>query len=385
MLTKRARAWLEIDPQAIKHNVREVEKLVGQTKIMGIVKANAYGHGMELCAKALRDAGVDFFGVATVEEAVELRRAGITEEILVLGYTPMVQVPLLKEYDIIQTMVSAEYAEKVNAWAKQNGTRIRAHCKVDTGMNRIGIQYQDQTKCFDQIVSVYTQPNVNVEGIFSHFPVSDDLAQEPKQFTLHQIELFEEVLHRLKEQGIKPGITHIQNSYGILNYKDLGYDYCRPGLLYMGVTSDDSIPIDSQPDFIPALSLYANVSEVKWVQPGMSVSYGRHFRAQKPTKVASISVGYADGLPRLVSNQSLQILVKGIRCPLIGNICMDQCMVDVTEVEQIQEGDVVCVIGQENHQRVTVDEISRKAKTINNETLSALGARLPRIIKGEEE
>ena len=383
MLDSRVRAWIEIDLDAMVHNVKEVEKLVGNTKIMGIVKANAYGHGMELSAKALQKAGVDFFGVACMNEAIALRQSGIEQDILILGFTPLEQVPYLDQYNLIQTVVSLEYAQDLNAYAKTNHQTIRCHCKVDTGMNRIGIQYQDEYKNIDDIVQVYRQEHLNVEGIFSHFPVSDDLGQDAKTFTKHQIGLFDEVLEQLKAQGIEPGITHIQNSYGILNYLDLGYDYCRPGLLYMGVTSDDEIPIASNPDFIPALSLYANVSEVKWIQPGMTVSYGRHFKAEKPVKVASLTIGYADGLPRIVSNQGLEVLVHGQKCPIIGNVCMDQCMVDVTNVEMVKQGDVVTIIGQENGQRVTVDTISRMAHSINNETLSAFGARLPRLIKGE--
>ena len=383
MLDSRVRAWIEIDLDAMVHNVKEVEKLVGNTKIMGIVKANAYGHGMELSAKALQKAGVDFFGVACMDEAIALRQSGIEQDILILGFTPLEQVPYLDQYNLIQTVVSLEYAQDLNAYAKTNHQTIRCHCKVDTGMNRIGIQYQDEYKNIDDIVQVYRQEHLNVEGIFSHFPVSDDLGQDAKTFTKHQIGLFDEVLEQLKAQGIEPGITHIQNSYGILNYLDLGYDYCRPGLLYMGVTSDDEIPIASNPDFIPALSLYANVSEVKWIQPGMTVSYGRHFKAEKPVKVASLTIGYADGLPRIVSNQGLEVLVHGQKCPIIGNVCMDQCMVDVTNVETVKQGDVVTIIGQENGQRVTVDTISRMAHSINNETLSAFGARLPRLIKGE--
>ncbi len=383
MLDSRVRAWIEIDLDAMVHNVKEVEKLVGKTKIMGIVKANAYGHGMELSAKALQKAGVDFFGVACMNEAIALRQSGIEQDILILGFTPLEQVPYLDQYNLIQTVVSLEYAQDLNAYAKTNHQTIRCHCKVDTGMNRIGIQYQDEYKNIDDIVQVYRQEHLNVEGIFSHFPVSDDLGQDAKTFTKHQIGLFDEVLEQLKAQGIEPGITHIQNSYGILNYLDLGYDYCRPGLLYMGVTSDDEIPIASNPDFIPALSLYANVSEVKWIQPGMTVSYGRHFKAEKPVKVASLTIGYADGLPRIVSNQGLEVLVHGQKCPIIGNVCMDQCMVDVTNVETVNQGDVVTIIGQENGQRVTVDTISRMAHSINNETLSAFGARLPRLIKGE--
>ncbi|MGM9946902.1 alanine racemase [Floccifex sp.] len=381
MLESYSRCWAEIDTTAIAHNVNEIQKIAGNTKIMGIVKANAYGHGDVTCAKALRECGIDFFGVSSIDEALRLRQAGIQENILILGYTPNEHFHYLHEQNIVQSLVSFEYALQLNAYAKENNVVLRAHCKVDTGMCRTGIIYQDQEKNMDKIIQEYRLSHIQVEGIFSHFPVSDELSNVSKAFTLHQIELFQEVLENLKQEGIEPGIRHIQNSYGILNYGDLGFDYCRPGLLYMGVTSDDSIDIVSNPDFIPILSLYANVSLVKWIQKGQSVSYGRHYIANKPTKVATISIGYADGLPRMVSNQNLEVIVNGVKCPLIGNICMDQCMVDVTNVESVQQGDEVCIIGTQKGQRVTVDEISRKAHSINNETLSCITSRVPRLEK----
>lgn len=381
MLEAYSRCWAEIDIKAIAHNVQEIQKLVGETKIMGIVKANAYGHGDVQCAKALKECGVDFFGVSSIDEALNLRNAGIDDNVLILGYTPEEHFHYLHEQNIIQSLVSLDYAKTLNKYAMTQNVQIRAHCKVDTGMCRTGIIYQDQSKNMDSILEEYQLSNIHVEGIFSHFPVSDELDKDSKEFTLHQIELFKEVLQQLEQHGINPGIRHIQNSYGILNYGDLGFDYCRPGLLYMGVTSDDSVEIESNPDFIPILSLYANVSLVKWIEPGQSVSYGRHFIAQKPTKVATMSIGYADGLPRLVSNKNLEVLVHGIRCPLIGNICMDQCMIDVTAVDDVKQGDVVCIVGQQGKEKVTIDEISRKAQTINNETLSCITSRVPRMEK----
>ena len=381
MLESYSRAWAEIDYPAIEHNVKEVQKLVGKTKIMGIVKANAYGLGDIACTKALEKAGIDFFGVSSVDEALNLRNAGIQSDILILGFTPAEHFHYLQEENLVQSLVSKDYAVELNDWAKAHNCTLRCHCKVDTGMNRTGVVYQDQNKNIDDILFEYRLSNVRVEGIFSHFPVSDDLGMNSKQFTLHQIELFEEVIQILKEHEIDPGIRHIQNSYGILNYGDLGYDYCRPGLLYMGVTSDDTVEIASDPDFIPILSLYANVSVVKWLQPGQTVGYGRHFTVTKPTKIATMSIGYADGLPRLVSNKGLEVLVHGKRCPIVGNVCMDQCMIDVTDVENVQEGDVVCLVGQQGEEKVTIDEISRKAQTINNETLSAIAARVPRLEK----
>ena len=377
MLKAYSRAWCEIDYDAIAHNVDEVRKLVGNTKIIGIVKANAYGLGAVECSRALQKAWIRFFGVSSVDEAVELRENGIEDDILILGYTPPEHFGKLVRYGLIQSLVSNAYAHKLEEYAAAGNATIRAHAKLDTGMNRTGIIYQPDHKHFDELKDVYHLDHIRVEGIFSHFPVSDDLNEDAVAFTKRQIELFDEAIERLKAENIDPGARHIQNSYGILNYMDLGYDYCRPGLLYMGVTSDDEVEIQSAPDFIPILSIYANVSVVKWLKPGETVSYGRHFKAEKPTKVATVSIGYADGLPRILSNQGLKVRVNGVLCELIGNICMDQCMVDVTDVENVQEGDVVCFIGE----GLTVDRITRAAHTINNETLTSIAARMPRLEK----
>ncbi len=381
MLEAYSRAWLEIDYDAIEHNVKEIQKLVGDTKIIGIVKANAYGLDDIRCTQALRACGVDFFGVSSIDEALHLRQAGIQDDILILGYTPQEHWHYLFEENIIQTLCGYDYAKKLNAFAQANDVVIRCHCKIDTGMSRLGFIYQDDKKEFDQIVEAYRMERLCVEGIFSHFPSSDDLNEPNASFTKNQIHLFKDLIENLERAHVVVGKRHIQNSYGILNYGDLGLDYCRPGLLYMGVTQDDSIPIASKPDFHPIMSLYANVSLVKEIDSGVTVSYGRHFTATKPTKIATMSIGYADGLPRALSNQGFEVLVHGVRCPIVGNICMDQCMIDVTNVDDVKEGDVVCIVGKQGNEEVTVDEISRAAKTINNETLTRLTARLPRLKK----
>lgn len=373
------RAWAEVDYKAIAHNVEEVRKLMGKTKIMGILKADAYGHGAVQCAKALAEAGVDYFAAACLEEAEELRQAGFEQPILILGYTPPAAFDRLAKGDFVQTLLSLDYAKKLSEYGLAHNRKMRGHVKADTGMNRSGILYQDDCRHFDEIAQIYRLPGVKAEGIFSHFPVSDDLGKESADFTRHQMELFDELTDRLAKEGIDPGLRHIQNSYGILNYEDCGYDYCRPGLLYMGVTSDDSIPIASSPDFIPILSLKAKVTMVKTVPAGASVSYGRTWTAQKPTRVATVSIGYADGLPRACSNQDLQVLVRGVKLPIIGRICMDQCMLNADALPDIAEGDVVTLIGRDGENVCTVDEVSRKAKTINNETLTRFTARVPRV------
>lgn len=380
-LTAKNRAWAEIDYQAIAHNVAEIQKLVGDTKIMGIVKADAYGHGAIACAQALQACGIDFFAVACLEEAKALRQAGITEPILILGYTPPASFSELFDLDLIQSVLSKEYAQKLSDFALANKLTLKGHLKIDTGMNRTGILYQDDAKHYQDILETYRLPSLKIEGIFSHFPVSDDLGQESKTFTQHQIDLFNELCARLQKEGIEVGLRHIQNSYGILNYQNLGMDYCRPGLLYMGVTSDDEVPIISNPDFIPILSLKAKVTLVKTIPAGATVSYGRHFQASSERRIATLSIGYADGLPRACSNKNLMVSIQGHLVPLVGNICMDQCMADITGFNDIQEGDIVTLIGVDQDNWCTVDQISRLAGTINNETLSCLSPRVLRVVK----
>ena len=380
MVESKARAWLEVDLSKIKHNMKEIHQLIpAKTKVMGIVKANAYGHGDVEVAKALRSCGVDFFGVSSIDEAIVLREAGIKEKILILGYTPPQHFHYLQEYDIIQTFLSLEYALKCADYAQTHHFKMRGHVKLDTGMGRLGIICKDHSYRIDEVKAIYQNEYLQVEGIFSHFSVSDSLAEDARAYTTHQIELYEKVLADLRVAGIEPGITHLQNSYGILNYGHLNYDYVRPGLLFLGVTSDDTIPIASQPNFQPIMQLKANVSMVKTMQKDDCVSYGRNYRAKVNDKVATVSIGYADGYPRILSNQHPQVLIHGKRCEIIGNICMDQIMVNVSHLDNVQEGDIVTLFGQDGDETITVDELTRWANTINNDTFCWFSARVPRI------
>ena len=376
------RTWAEISLPDLEHNYRALRAMLAPgCRFLGVVKANAYGHGAVRVAQKLEQLGAEYLAVACLGEAVELREHGIRSEILILGYTPPQHFGLLAAHDLIQTLVDLSYAQKLDAFAAEANVTIRAHAKADTGMNRIGVTVQDGEYHIEELLAMYAMQHVQVCGIFSHFSVSDSHTADDLAFTAHQIELFERVLADLRAAGYDPGTTHLQNSYGILNYPQLSYDYVRPGLLYMGVTSDDEIAINTAPDFLPILSLKANVTMVKWLRPGDTVSYGRHFTVERPTKVATVSIGYADGLPRLISNQGIEVLLHGQRVKIIGNICMDQLMLDVTELEQVQEGDVVTLIGEDGDERVSVDAISRASHTINNETLTRITARVPRIYK----
>lgn len=384
MLECKSRAWMEIDTTKIAHNVKEIRKLIPKkTKIMAIVKANAYGHGDVVISKELIKCGVDFFGVSSVDEAISLREAGITCDILILGYTPPMHFHYVLKHNLIQTFFSLEYAQKAAAFAQSQQTMMRGHVKIDTGMSRLGVICQDHEYHIDDVLRIYTMAGLQVEGIFSHFSVSDDLSKKNELYTKHQIILFDRVLADVKKAGIHPGVTHLQNSYGILNYPELAYDYVRPGLLFLGVTSNDALEIRTNPSFLPIMQLKANVSLVKTIQPNVSVSYGRNYCSKDVRKIATVSIGYADGYPRAVSNIGAEVLIHGQRATIIGNICMDQLMIDVTHIDQVKEGDVVTLIGEDQGAFLAVDELTRWAKTINNDTLCFFKGRVPRIYKSE--
>lgn len=384
MLISKSRAWYEVDRSAIKHNVEAIRALLhGNTKIMAVVKANAYGTGDLEVSKCMQECGVDFFAVSSVDEALSLRKNGIQESLLILGYTPPEHFHYLSEYQIIQTLVSLDYAKKLDAYCEQAGVKIRAHVKVDTGMSRIGIRCVKQDDHIADVLEAYRLPHLQVEGMFSHFAVSDNIdQQEHIDFTNEQIAQFEYVRKKITEAGIKPGIVHLQNSYGIINYPELSYDYVRPGILLLGFTSDCKDRLTQPIDLKPAVSLKANVTLVKTVQPGSCVSYGRNYRPKEQRRIATVCLGYADGYPRFVSNRGSHVLIHGEKAPIVGNICMDQMMVDITDLTcDVQEGDVVTFFGEDHGAYLAMDELSHLAQTINNETLCWIGARVPRIYK----
>lgn len=382
MLTSTTRSWLEIHMSRIAHNIKEIQMLIPRdSKIMAIVKANAYGHGDVVCAKELVRCGVDFLAVSSIDEAIVLRQADIKVPILILGYTPPVHFHYLHEYDILQNFLSLAYAQKLDAYACAHHTVIKGHVKVDTGMSRVGIVAKEGEYHIEDIKKVYRMEHLQVCGIFSHFAVSDCLDEDNKSFTKQQQVLFDRVCQDLRDDAIDPGLCHLQNSYGILNYPTLHYDYVRPGLLWMGVTCDDQIPIQTAPHFLPVMEWKANISLVKTIQKGSSVSYGRHYKAQDVRRIATLSVGYADGYPRSVSNKGAQVLVHGQYATIIGNICMDQMIIDVTDIDDVKEGDVVTLFGCDGGQYLPIDALTRLANTINNETLCWISARVPRIYK----
>lgn len=381
MLQSKSRTWVEIDLNKIIHNTKVIDALIGTTKIMAVVKANAYGHGDVKVAKLLQDElGIDFFAVSSIDEALVLRDGGIDQDILILGYTPEEHFHYLHEFNIVQCLLSLEYAQKLDAYAKEAKVEIFGHIKIDTGMSRLGIPCLDENYQIEEVLAIYELKHVKAKGIFSHFSVSDSLdKQDDITYTTHQIALFERVLSDIKKAGYDYGIRHIHNSYGCLNYFDLQYEYARPGIILLGSRSNDQDRLVQPIDLQPSLAWKANVSLVKTVKKGCYISYGRNFQAKQDMKVATISVGYADGLNRNASHHHAHVIIHGKRCEIIGNICMDQCLVDVSELVDVKEGDVATLVGKEDDEVIMIDELSRAANTINNESYTLISKRVPRF------
>ena len=370
---KPGRAWLEIDTGKIRENYRSLcASAPDGCDIMAVVKADAYGHGAGRVAKLLQEEGCRYYAVATLEEAIGLRSAGILGDILILGYTMPRDAFLLQHYDLIQTIVDEKHGQEL----AKSGSTVRAHLAVDTGMNRLGIPAKEE----ETILRLLKLPGIRIEGIYSHMSVADSQQKEDIAFTNGQIAEFTGLKKRLGRMGYGHLYYHCQSSYGFLYYPVPGMRFARVGIALYGCTSnsaEESYPVALK----PALSLKARISCVRMVAPGEFVSYGRTYEAVEDRKIAAVTIGYADGLPRNLSGQGYA-LIKGRKAPIIGRICMDQLMLDVTGVAHVQEGDIVTFIGREGENSILAVEIAELAGTITNELVSRLGSRLTKIYIG---
>ncbi|HKM34863.1 MAG TPA: serine racemase VanT catalytic subunit [Lachnospiraceae bacterium] len=364
---KPGRAWLEISINHLKWNYGQLNQFLPKDcKVMAVVKADAYGHGAAMAAQTLTQQGCDFLALASIEEAIEIRNANIGTRILVLGYTMPQDAFLLHHYDMIQTIVDETHAR---ALAK-SGYGIRAHLAIDTGMNRLGISYKD----YDAIKRVLQIPQLKVEGIYSHLSVSDSSDHMDKNFTNKQIASFYSVKEKLQKDGYNKLVYHMQSSYGILNYPMEGMQYARPGIALYGCSSND--PDEKfQIELKPILQMKCRIGCIRTVPVGEFVSYGRTYEAKEDRRVAVAAIGYADGMPRSLSGKGYG-LIQGKRVPVIGRICMDQTMFDITGLQDIKEGDTITLIGIDGKEEIKAAEMAKTAGTITNELLSRLGSRL---------
>ena len=368
------RTWAEIDEKALLHNF-EIIKQTAKSKICAVVKANAYGHGVEIVAPALQKAGADFFAVSNIEEAVELRESGITKPILILGYTPCVYVCELKKHNISQCVYSLEYAKELSNEAVAYNSKIKVHLKLDTGMSRIGFDCRsDSLDGIDDAIKAANLDGFEIEGIFTHFAVSDRNADQEDGFTSEQYNRFCKAINVLKSHNIDPEYKHCCNSAALCQDNDKHLNMCRAGIILYGLTP--SADLHLQQDFIPVMSFKSVVSQVKVIKQGDTVSYGRTFKANKDITVATVSAGYADGYSRLLSNKA-EVIINGRRAKIIGRVCMDQFCIDVTNIPDVKRGDEVSLFGDD----LPVEELAEIIGTINYELVCAVSSRVKRIKK----
>lgn len=378
------RAWISINRENLLHNTKELQRLSGAgCALMPAVKANAYGHGDVLVSRILQDAGIRDYCVASVDEGIRLRQAGISGQILILGYTHPDGFAELMHYSLTQTAVDLDYAGRLSAYAGKVGYgrntggcgTIAVHVGVDTGMHRLGIPYDRP----DLIKKVWDLPDLRVTGMFSHLCVSDGLTDAEEKYTRDQIRKFGLVRDHLYKSGIRGFRCHIQGSYGLLNYQEYSYDLCRPGIALYGCLSSADDRVRAAVSLKPVLSLQARAASIKELTAGESAGYGLTYTADSTRRIAIVSAGYADGIPRNLSNCG-EALVRGQKVPVIGRICMDQLTLDVTDVPAILPGDEVVFIGSSGKRRLTAEDMAEKAGTITNEILSRFGSRLHRVV-----
>ncbi len=370
------RAWAEIHLDRLKRNLEKCRGLLkAPCEPICVVKANCYGHGAEGILPCLEEAGAKWYAVSNVVEAIELRELGVKGEILILGYTPPQNACELVKYDIIQAVTEYDYAVEL-CRSLPAGKKVRCHIAVDTGMTRIGIRSQS----FDELCGLCEKTirldGIDVQGIFTHLSAADSEKPEDMEFTRRQIELVCEVKRELELRGVKVGCLHFLNSAGAAYHFDPRSDFARFGIMLYGLRPDfhRELPVSLE----PVMELKACVSQVKTVEPGTSVSYGRSFITGRETKIATVSIGYADGYPRLLSNMA-RVIIKGQYAPVIGRVCMDQLMIDVTEVPDVKEGDVVTMFGSDGNLSVTADELADSYGSIGYELVCGISQRVPRI------
>jgi alanine racemase len=367
---ERSRAWIEINTENLKYNAKLLQSLMpSDCEMMAVVKANAYGHGAVGVSKCLNEIGIKAFAVATLEEGIELRKNGIRGDILILGHTDIRKVNQLLHYHLIQTVIDYEYAVMLNRCKKS----IEVHLKIDTGMHRMGIRAEE----IDKIAEVFQMKGLKISGVYTHLSSADSLEKDAVKFAWHQIDEFYYLLRQLTNQNIVLPKLHIQSTYGMLNYPELECDYVRPGIALYGSLSRQGDHTMIQPQLRPVLSLKARVATIRDVTAGEAIGYGRDSIMAKDSKVAVLSIGYADGLPRNLSGTGY-VLLHGRRAPIIG-ICMDQMLVDITGIMEANKGDVATLIGCDGEEEIAAVSVANNVNSITNELFSRLGSRIERV------
>lgn len=373
------RTWARIDLDAIENNYREIRALLKpSTEMICVVKADAYGHGVEFVAKEYDRLGADRFAVSNIEEALELRELGIEKPILILGYTPPKLACELAKHNITQSVFSFDYAKALSEKAQNAGVSLCCHLKVDTGMGRIGVVCQNDDaieQAADIAQSIYLMPNLDFEGIFTHFSVADD-GEEGREFTYRQFECFEKIINELAARKVTFKLRHCCNSAATIAYPQFHLDAVRPGIILYGLSP--SPKLFGRVNIKPVMQLKSVLSLVKEAQADTSVSYGRTYISNDKMTIATVPIGYADGYPRSLSNRQ-DMLVAGKRAPIIGRVCMDQLMLDVSGIPDVHDGMTITVFGKDRDAEILIDELAEKNGTINYELVCLIGKRVARV------
>lgn len=373
MNSSKERSWIEINTKNLEYNINQIKQIIPKTtQIMAVVKANAYGHDSIIISKKLQEIGINDFAVATLPEAITLRENNITGNILILGYTEPEELQKVIDNNIMQTIVDNDYAKSV---LKTNlHGKLKCHVKINTGMNRIGEFYDD----FTALSEIYQNPALQIEGTFTHLCVSDSDKIEDINFTKEQINRFDKAIEFIKNQGLNPGKLHTQASYGTINYTNCKYDYIRMGILMYGINASYDCYNKYNVDFKPVMAVKSKVTSIKYINPEETVSYGRTFKADKKIKIASVGIGYADGVPRALSN-ILIVKINNKKYHQIGRICMDQLMIEINDENPIAIGDEVILIDPNESKDLTLEDWAKLTNTITDEIICQFTTRLKRI------
>lgn len=370
-------AWVEIDLTNFDYNIKRIKEKADGHKFIGVIKADAYGHGAVRCAEVLRENGVDTFAIATLQEAIELREAGAKERIIMLGLTPAMYAETVVEYDITPVVCCAKNAAAISDAACAAGKVVEGLIAVDTGMGRIGYMTETEENiafAVEDVKKISELPGFRIAGIFSHMATADAF---DKSFSRLQEEKYHKIVDALTEAGIELPMKTFANSASVMEIPSVLFDAVRPGIILYGQYPSNEVD-RSQLDIKPVMSVKANIVHLKDVPVGFSCGYGRKFIAERPSRIATLALGYADGYPRPYSAYA-KVIVNGVVCPVAGNICMDQCMVDVTDVPEVHVGDEVIIMGSDGVNSITAEDIANATGTINYEICCAFGQRLPKV------
>jgi alanine racemase len=368
--------WAEVDMDRLAHNAREARRVTPASSIiMAAIKADGYGHGAVEASKVFLENGADRLATATLGEAIQLRRHGVEAPILVLGYVPEYFYPLLLEHGVSATVYRLSHATALSAAALEAGRKAVVHVKVDTGMGRLGFRVDEAA---DAVIEIDSLPGIEVEGVFTHFAVSD---KADKTYTRRQFEKYMRVIEELGNRGFDVPVKHVSNSAAIIDLPEYSLDMVRPGIMLYGLYPSPHVD-HKRVKLLPAMALKAKVSHVKRVPHGTELSYGLTYSTERESRIATLPVGYADGYRRGLSNVG-EVTIDGRRAPIVGRVCMDQCMVDVTDTRRVKVGDTVTLFGDGSDGAPTVEEVAGWLDTIVDEVTCGVGKRVHRVyLKG---